>query len=946
MKIPTNFKSVKLTSLLVILMMTSVTGFGKQIEQNDATTVASSFWNSLYPSKDISDFSVCYTFGMTVLNGQHLPAIYVVEVDGGGIVYVAGDDNVMPILGYSEKGSFNPKDIPVNFRKWMDNYKKQISFVVENNLSADEAIADQWRQYRTNDVKKPASTKAVNALLETKWNQDTYYNCMCPTDYSGPGGHVYAGCVACAMAQVMNFWEYPEHGTGFHSYNHSNYGTLSASFGQTTYNWDNMPNSLTGSSSTTQKQAIGTLMYQCGVGVEMDYSGSGSGAYIIESGNNACAEAALKSYFGYSSSLHGEQKSYYSNSGWINLLKSDLDASHPIIYGGYGNDGGHCFVCDGYNSNDYFHFNWGWSGNYDGYFSLTNLNPGTMSFTYGQQAIIGVVPGDGSGGGGGGGGGGSTGDEDLRLYSSINMSETEIWFGDEISATVSIANYGESDYTGYFGAAVFNEEGAFVDFIEYGSYSLPSDYYNTYTFRVSGSTIFVPGQYYLAIFSAPSVDNTWSQINGGNYTNLVQFEIYYYAGIETYSDFTVTTNNGSLIQGKSATINVDFLNYESETFYGKVRVSLSVPGGGWSQNVGIVEVSNGLPYGYHYTDGVNFTGNITVEPGTYLLELAYMYPNSSVWYYAGSRYKSNPVYVIVEAAPYTPDSYESNNTVGTASVLSLSFSNNSATVSTTGSNLHNSSDIDYYKIALPSGYDYLVVPRLYDSYNSGSGSYTVDALFSYSTDNGSTWSDAVDDEMPGSILNENGGTVYFKVSSYNDGGVGTYLLSINVSRATHDSSRHSISASCSSNGSISPSGLVKVTNGGSQKFTISPNKGYLIGDVLVDNVSVGAVSTYTFNNVTTSHTFYASFVLNEGIDDNEDDAVKVYPNPANDVLRIDCRNMVSLTVSNPSGQIMISEGNLSGYKELDVSGFKAGVYILRMKLKDGCTITKEIVVTH
>ena len=140
MKIPTNFNSVKLASLLVILMMSSVMGFGKQVEQNDATTVASSFWNSLYPSKDISDFSVCYTFGMTVLNGQHLPAIYVVEVDGGGIIYVAGDDDVMPILGYSEKGYFNSKDMPVNFRKWMDNYKKQIAYVVENNLSADEVL--------------------------------------------------------------------------------------------------------------------------------------------------------------------------------------------------------------------------------------------------------------------------------------------------------------------------------------------------------------------------------------------------------------------------------------------------------------------------------------------------------------------------------------------------------------------------------------------------------------------------------------------------------------------------------------------------------------------------------------------------------------------------------------------------------------------------------------
>jgi hypothetical protein len=96
--------------------------------------------------------------------------------------------------------------------------------------------------------------------------------------------------------------------------------------------------------------------------------------------------------------------------------------------------------------------------------------------------------------------------------------------------------------------------------------------------------------------------------------------------------------------------------------------------------------------------------------------------------------------------------------------------------------LHLGTDIDYYKIVLPSGYNYSLLPRLHDFFNSGNvQSYTVDALFSYST-NGTSYSETFDDIVYSPISINNGGTVYFKVAPYFTGSTGTYLLEFDITR--------------------------------------------------------------------------------------------------------------------------------------------------------------------
>jgi len=709
--------------------------------------------------------------------------------ENGGFVIIAADDCATPVLGYSDCGVFDYDNMPPHVRKWMDGYTRDIRSAKTNKTPADLTVAGKWNSllnYTGENAAFRSSTAetAVAPLVNTRWDQSPYYNQSCPGSGTGSNRAV-TGCVATAMAQVMKYWNYPTTGTGFHSYNHTTYGTLTANFGATTYDWANMPQELTSLSSSTAKNAVATLMYHCGVGVEMDYGTSaegGSAAYVISSRSALvhCAEYALKTYFGYKTSLEGLSKRNFSATDWATKLRNELDAGRPMVYAGFG-EGGHCFVLDGYDNNNQFHFNWGWSGLYDGYFVLTALNPGTGgtgggagSYTEDQQAIFGIEPAETQGGGG------ST-SFDLRLYSALTISDNPVWFIDAFSITANVANSGGQSFSGSLGAAIFSTNGELIDFLEIkNNVSISSSAHNSYTFSTSGSTKFVPGKYYASIFYKTS-EQDWTIVGNGSYSNSKEFTVEYEDDIETGSDFTIT--GGKLVRGQTATVNVSIWNSGSTTFYGKYRVSLHLLDGSYAQNIQIKEETDGLPANNYYVNGLNFTGQITVSPGTYLMVLSYQESGTSSWYYAGSYEHSNPIYVTVEGEETQPDMYESNDTFETAYTLTLNGTGGgvSANVSTVGSNFHTGADVDYYKIVLPAGYTNTVTPRMHDSYNSGNGEqYEVDALYAYSLDGGATWSQTIDDVIDAPFEVPNGGAVYFKVTHYMAGQSGTYLLEINV----------------------------------------------------------------------------------------------------------------------------------------------------------------------
>jgi PKD repeat protein len=366
----------KMISLLIIF-----SAYAGPVDVNTAKNVAKNFYYEVLPdSKNLTYNEVKPELVYTCTEGT-IPIYYVFNVNqNDGFVIISADDDAFPTLGCSFTGEYiEGSEQPPNFVDWMNNYKEQILFVKNNGLQADETIEQAWIEYNSN-YPSVDGVLGVNPLLTTTWNQGCYYNELCPVDYAGPCDHVYAGCVATAMGQVMKYHNHPEQGTGSHSYYTASYGTLSANFGATTYDWASMPNNI-----SYNNVAVATLLYHCGVSVDMDYSPSGSGAWTSDT------RTALINYFSYSSSAQYKQRSNYSSVAWENLLKVELEASRPMIYRGQGS-GGHAFVCDGYQGTNHFHFNWGWSGSYNGYFYLTNLNPGGSNFTDYQAAVIGIQP--------------------------------------------------------------------------------------------------------------------------------------------------------------------------------------------------------------------------------------------------------------------------------------------------------------------------------------------------------------------------------------------------------------------------------------------------------------------------------------------------------------------------------------------------------------------------
>lgn len=318
--------------------------------------------------------------------------------DGQGFVLVGNDDGAYPVLGYSCTGVFATVMMPEHIREWLWNYNNQLDTIRAYNLSLVSATSlvgdDDGPESDPQDLILPPH---VRPLLTTTWNQSPYYNAMCP-DYSIYSKCV-AGCVATATAQIMKYWNWPERGEGSHSYNTS-YGTLSADFGNTVYDWQNMPNVLNGNSLPVQVGAVATLIYHIGVALETAY-GTTSTAYTNpNSAGMPSAESVLKTYFGYSPNLGTLVRSGYTDGDWCALLQNELNARRPILYSGHGSGGGHSFVMDGYDENGMFHINWGWGGYCDGYYQVGALNPGTGgigsgslgSYNSSNKAIVGIEP--------------------------------------------------------------------------------------------------------------------------------------------------------------------------------------------------------------------------------------------------------------------------------------------------------------------------------------------------------------------------------------------------------------------------------------------------------------------------------------------------------------------------------------------------------------------------
>jgi Peptidase C10 family/Spi protease inhibitor len=310
-------------------------------------------------------------------------AYYAFNTGPHGFAIVSADDVAHPVIFYSKTGRYTGENHPPQFDEMMAAVREEILNAIQMGLKPDKKTADAWTRLATPSQSVPHNPvlDAVAPLLQTTWNQGQYYNEQCPADASGPGGHAWAGCVATAVAQIMRYHARPFQGTGSRTYTHSDYGSLSANFGATTYDWASMPNSM-GSSNAEVAQ----LLFHVGVALRMDYGPSESGAYSSD------VPDALTDYFRYATNASCLQRGGYTGD-WLSLMRGQINASQPMYYSG----GGHAFVLDGYEGTEYFHINWGWGGLYDGYFYLDDLTPGSYSFKVNQTAVVNISPADAPG---------------------------------------------------------------------------------------------------------------------------------------------------------------------------------------------------------------------------------------------------------------------------------------------------------------------------------------------------------------------------------------------------------------------------------------------------------------------------------------------------------------------------------------------------------------------
>ncbi len=290
---------------------------------------------------------------------------------GGGFAIVSADDLVPEVLGVSFSEYSEGRN--TNFQWWLDAVDQAVAYAVANDV--------QMAVTKPDPNKYPTS---VEPMLTTLWDQEAPYNNMCPV-YSG-STRCLTGCVATAIAQVLNYHRTPEHGTGQRTIYYGSQA-VTANFEEDYYDWDHMRDTYTSGNYTTEEaNAVALLMRDCGVAVNMEYGGhsEGSGAYSTD------AAEGVRQYFGFANAQCVERDDY-SEAAWMDMVYRELSENGPLYYGGADLQmGGHAFVLHGYDAEGMVYVNWGWSGDQDGSYNISVLDPAYYEFKYGQDMIIGI----------------------------------------------------------------------------------------------------------------------------------------------------------------------------------------------------------------------------------------------------------------------------------------------------------------------------------------------------------------------------------------------------------------------------------------------------------------------------------------------------------------------------------------------------------------------------
>ena len=424
------------------------------------------------------------------------PLYYVYGEPGKNFVILSADDALNPVLAYSTESGFDAAHLDPITAFWLQGYEKEIGAFLDNPARASGSASGGRQALAKGSAAAPSAAAAVNPMLKTAWGQTGYIADQTPHNYP-------TGCVATATAQIMKYWNYPERGTGSYSYTVPDVGVVSADFSAKPYEWQAMPNVL-----NAPAPAVAYLLFQVGVSMGMKYTptSSGAGFYYAE-GHPVNAEVALLENFGYKRSMSYQFRTDDLQK-WTTMLKGELDAGRPVLYAGRNHDESfiHAWVCDGYDANGLFHFNWGLAGKYDGYFAMTAYKPGDPNswpsdLNYYHEVLIGIEPRS------------RNPAPEVTLMDVPTMAAASFPADRPIAVTAQISNSGFTPFNGTLKAVLFDAgtgKGTDLEAKENVSLAAKMPGKTAFTFGNPASPGLSPGNYLFRVLVLPNGSNAWA----------------------------------------------------------------------------------------------------------------------------------------------------------------------------------------------------------------------------------------------------------------------------------------------------------------------------------------------------------------------------------------------------------------------------------------------------
>jgi hypothetical protein len=486
------------------------------------------------------------------------PTFYIYNLPQKGWVIVAGDDIAHPVLAYSKEASYSLENLPDNAKYWLEQYDIAISEAIKQEVLQSKKIANEWLMVRNPKKRTSLLAEVVSPLIKTEWGQNSPYNDLCPYDEKEKK-RTPAGYAATAMAQIMKYWNFPANGRGKNIYTHKKYGKLYADFENTIYDWDNITDEYDQNSTEKQKKAVATLVYHCGVALSMNYGAKSSTT------KESYIAPALKMYFMYDTTAKMITRSDYHYNTWLDMLKKNLDNSQPILYSGETYGIRYSFVCDGYDTDNRFHFNLCWDGGiHNGYYYVDHITGYYHNVM--QTAIADIKPFEKF-------------RPQITLLKPLELKQAIVYQNSTVKISANIINKKAESFSGSLSLRLFDAEDNFLmPIAEQNIDNLEPNKPTEIIFETNPLFNTSAGKYYVKLYNKHRIVKQWLLSSGDNKLEIeVQKDLNSENKLSLYSSPTLAEYQFDKYQIEKETelkATASFINTSKENFRGVISASI------------------------------------------------------------------------------------------------------------------------------------------------------------------------------------------------------------------------------------------------------------------------------------------------------------------------------------------------------------------------------------